>query len=242
MNRFLLALSLMLGSVVVLANPLPTKPHIYVEGTAEIEVIPDQMTLTVGLSAEHMELATAKREVDERSVLLIDTLKKMDIAARDIATTALQVSPVYDYTDGKQVPRGSRVYRQVDIKLRNLEKYGELIRALIDAKISNTVNTDLSVSDERSVSDKALAEALADARARAEKLLASQGKKLGDVYSISEFELRREESYKLVPNSAVYGESSPMLAMSRADMKHQEPFEPGVIRAKAKIYVVYLIK
>src|SRR5690606_23027716 len=118
---------------------------------------------TLGLSAEHMELATAKAEVDERSLQLIDTLKKMNIAARDIATTALQVSPVYDYIDGKQVLRGSRVYRQVDITLRNLDNYGELIRALVDAKISNTVNTSLGVSDERSVTDKALAEALADA-------------------------------------------------------------------------------
>jgi uncharacterized protein YggE len=238
MKTFLFALALVLTSAVALANPLPNKPHIYVEGVAEVEVIPDQMTLTLGLSAEHMELATAKAEVDERSLQLIDTLKKMNIAARDIATTALQVSPVYDYIDGKQVLRGSRVYRQVDITLRNLDNYGELIRALVDAKISNTVNTSLGVSDERSVTDKALAEALADARARAEKLLASQGKKLGEVYSVSEFELRREETYKLVPNAAIYGDSAPLMAR----MEKSEPFEPGVIRAKAKIYVVYLIK
>ncbi len=243
MKHYVIAVALMLGSSLAFANPLPNKPHIYVEGSAEVEVIPDQMTITLGLSAEHAELATAKKEVDDRSIQLLDTLKSMDIAARDIATTALQVSPVYDYVDGKQVPRGTRVYRQVDVTLRNLEKYGELMRALVDAKISNTVGTSLSVSDERAVSDRALIAALADARARAESLLESQGKRLGEVYSVSEFDLRREESYYLVPNRAVYGESAPVaLSAARADMKHSEPFEPGVIKAKAKIYVVYLIR
>ncbi len=242
MNR-LFALVLLLTSAVAIANPLPSKPHIYVEGSAEIEVIPDIMTLSLGLTAENMDVGVAKADVDQRSVHLINTLKAMDIEARDIATTALQVTPVYDYVEGKQVPRGSRVYRQVEITLRNLERYGALLQALMDAKISNTVDTRLSVSDEKVVSDQALIKALDDARSRAAALVESQGKRLGDVHSISEFELRREETYFLVPNRQVYGEAAPSLAMS-ADMrmKGSEPFEPGVIRAKAKVYVVYLIK
>lgn len=238
--KHLLALALIFTCALVQATPLPAKPHIYIEGSAEIEVIPDQMTITLGLSAENMEVAAAKQEVDERSLTLINTLKAMAIEARDIATTALQVTPVYDYIDGKQVPRGSRVYRQVDITLRNLEKYGELMQALMAAKISNTVDTKLRVSDEKAVSDQALIKALEDARNRATSLVASQGKKLGEIYSVSEFELRREESYHLVPNREVYGSSAAVMRMS--DMKMSEPFEPGVIRAKAKIYVVYLIK
>jgi uncharacterized protein YggE len=241
MNR-LLALALIFMSSFALANPLPSKPHIYVEGSAEIEVIPDQMTITLGLSAENMDVAIAKQDVDKRSHELINTLKSMAIEAKDIGTTALQVTPVHDYVDGKQVPRGSRVYRQVDITLRNLENYGELMRALVDAKISNTVSTKLAVSDEKTVGDQSLIKALEDARTRATALLESQGKKLGNVYSISEFELRREESYQLVPNRQVYGESSPVMADAAFLRKSSEPFEPGVIRAKAKVYVVYLIK
>lgn len=235
----LLALVLMFASAVALANPLPAKPHIYVEGSAEIEVIPDQMTISLGLSAEEMEVATAKQDVDKRSTQLITTVKAMGIEVRDIATTALQVTPVYDYVDGKQVSRGSRVYRQVEITLRNLENYGELLQALMDAKISNTVDTNLGVSDEKTVSDQSLIKALEDARIRATALVESQGRKLGEVYSISEFELRREESYHMVPNREMYGSAAPMDMMESS--KRSEPFEPGVIRAKAKIYVVYLI-
>lgn len=238
--KYVLAFTLLMMSVVAHASPLPTKPHIYVEGSAEIEVIPDQMTISLGLTAENMDVGIAKDEVDERSHQLIQTLKNMDIAARDIATTALQVTPVHDYIDGKQVLRGSRVYRQVEVTLRNLENYGVLMQALMDAKISNTVNTRLSISNEKQVSDQALIKALDDARERATALLASQGKKLGGVHSISEFEMRRDESYYLVPNREMYGDAAASTVMMSA--KRAEPFEPGVIRAKAKVYVVYLIK
>lgn len=236
----LLVLSLILCSALAVAGPLPNKPHVYVEGSAEIEVIPDQMTITLGLTAENMDVALAKQDVDKRSLLLLATLKAMAIDAKDIATTALQVTPVYDYVDGKQQSRGSRVYRQVDITLRDLERYGDLMQALMDAKISNTVDTKLGISNQKLVGDQALIKALEDARVRAADLVQSQGKKLGDIYSISEFELRRDESYRLTPNREVYGNSA---ALMRADkFNASEPFEPGVIRANAKIYVVYLIK
>lgn len=242
MNQ-LLALALVFLSSFALANPLPAAPHIYVEGSAEIEVIPDQMTITLGLSAENLEVSIAKQDVDKRSVELLSTLKKMNINVKDIATTALQVTPVYDFVDGKQELRGSRVYRQVDVTLKNLDKYGELMQALMDAKISETVDTKLAVSNEKVVSDQALVQALEDARSRATSLVESQGRKLAGLHSISEFDLRREESHMLVPNREIFGSSSPeMLASGDMRAKSAEPFEPGVIRAKAKVYVVYLIK
>ncbi|MBE8717276.1 SIMPL domain-containing protein [Cellvibrio polysaccharolyticus] len=230
------------ASSLAIASPLPDKPHIYIEGSAEIEVIPNQMTISLGLSAENEDVGAAKQDVDKRSTSLLATLKSLAIESRDIATTALQVTPVYDYVEGKQVPRGSRVYRQVEVTLRNLENYGPLMQALVDAELSNTVDTRLAVTDEKAVSDEALVKALEDARARATNLVTSQGKKLGDVYSISEFDLRREETYFLTPNREVYGNAASVSATADRLMKSGEPFEPGVIRAKAKVYVVYLIK
>lgn len=242
MKPFLFLCVAFFSSSFVFATPLPTKPHIYVEGSAEIEVIPNQMTISLGLSAENPEVAVAKQDVDERSARLLETLKSLSIESRDIATTALQVTPVYDYVEGKQVPRGSRVYRQVEVTLRDLENYGSLMKALVDAGISNTVNTRLAVTDEKAVSDDALVKALEDARARAANLLSSQGKKLGDIYSVSEFDLRREETYFLTPNREMYGNAAEVSMSADRQMKSGEPFEPGVIRAKAKVYVVYLIK
>lgn len=238
--KFIYGVFLCLLSGLVMASPLPNRPHIYIEGSAEIEVVPDKMTISVGLSAEDMDVETAKKNVDDRSRKLLQALKSQRIDASDIGTTALQISPVYDYVEGRQVPRGYKVYRQVEVTLNNLEHYGELMQALMDAKVSNTVSTNLSVSDEKTVTDRALIEALGDARKRATAVVESGGETLGKVWSISEFDLRREEVYRLVPNAQTF--NAPQLGVMAMDQKRaSEPFEPGVIRASAKVYVVYLL-
>ena len=45
-------------------DPLPDKPHIYVEGYAEVEVEPDQMITSVGLASVNDELEVAKADVE----------------------------------------------------------------------------------------------------------------------------------------------------------------------------------
>lgn len=230
-----------LVSAVAFTGPLPDKPHIYVEGSAEIEVAPDQMTITVGLSHTDPDIALAKKEVDARSTILIDACKDMGIDLKDIATTALHVSPAYEYRSGERVPVGTRVYRQVDITLRNLEKYPALMAALIDADISNTVSTRLEVSNEKALSDRALVAAIDDARQRAEGMAKSLGKKLGDAFSVSEFDIRREERNQLFTVRGIQGQASkPELAFARSDTG-SEPFVPGLIVARAQVYVVFLI-
>src|SRR5690606_41284921 len=94
MNR-LFALALIFMSSFALANPLPAKPDIYVEGSAESEVIPDQMTITLGLSAEDMDVAIAKQDVDKRAHQLINPLKAIAIDAKDIGNTYLQGNSVH---------------------------------------------------------------------------------------------------------------------------------------------------
>jgi uncharacterized protein YggE len=81
---------------------------------------------------------------------------------------------------------------------------------------------------------------VADARARAERLAKAEGKELGEPFSISEFNTRENERYTLQVNRAIVGQSATASRMM-AD-KAMEPFEPGVMKAKAQVYVVYLLK
>lgn len=228
----------------VFASPLPDKPHVYVEGSAEVEVVPDLMTFSLLIEKSDLDLATAKADVDLRSTLLINTCKKLGIKPDAIATTALSIFPEYDYKDQTRVFSGNRVSRQVDIKLKDLTKYSQVMKALVDAKITQTINTKLSLIDEKSAEDKVLISAMADAKTRAERLAKSQGKELGEPFSISEFNTRAEETYALQVSRAIVGDSAsdaaPQVRLSK--MEASEPFEPGVMKAKAQVYVVYFLK
>ncbi len=227
-------------SINAMATPLPQQPHVYVEGAAELEVEPDMMVFTLSIQTVDIDLAKAKADVDARSRLLIETSKKFGIKANDIATTALNIRPEYEYKDNKRVLTGNNVSRQVDINLRDLKKYPEMMKALVDAKISETINTNLTLSDKKSVEEKVQAAAMNDAKARAGRLAKAQGRDVGDPWSISEFNNRGNERWELRPNRELMG-SSAKLGMARMS-DASEPFEPGVMKVTAQVYVVYLLK
>lgn len=243
MKSFFIAFVMITASVAALASPLPNQPHVYVEGSAEIEVEPDVMTFTLSIQKVDMDLAKAKADVDARSRLLIETCKKFGIKAEDIATTALAIRPEYDYKEQQRVLTGNHVSRQVDITLRDLKKYPAMMQALVDANISETINTQLTVSDKKAIEDKAQTAAMADAKARAERLAKSQGKTVGEPYSISEFNNRGNERWELNPNRELMGSSAKTGVQFDAAMaRGGEPFEPGVMKLTAQVYVVYLLK
>ena len=223
------------------ANPLPAQPHVYVEGSAEIEVEPDMMTFTLSIQAVDLDLAKAKADVDARSRLLIETVKKFGIKANDVATTALNIRPEYEYKEGQRVLTGNNVSRQVDINLRDLKKYPEMMKALVDAKISETINTNLTLADKKAVEEKVQTAAMNDAKARANRLAKSQGKTAGEPWSISEFNNRGNERWELRPNRQLMGSSAKEMSVMRAS-DSSEPFEPGVMKITAQVYVVYLLK
>ncbi|ACE86107.1 conserved hypothetical protein [Cellvibrio japonicus Ueda107] len=242
MKHVICALFLSLCSLPLLANPLPAQPHVYVEGSAEIEAEPDVMTFSLSIQALNMDLAKAKADVDQRSRLLIETSKKFGIKTNDIATTALNIRPEYDYRDRERVLTGNLVSRQVDITLRDLKKYPDMMKALVDAKITETINTTLSLSNKQDLENKAQVAAMADAKARAERLAKSQGKALGEPWSISEFNTRGNERWQLVPSRQLMGSSSNKVMMEMRAADSSEPFEPGVIKLTAQVFVVYLVK
>jgi uncharacterized protein len=240
-----IAISLFLSLLLSLsasANPLPAQPHIYVEGSAELEVEPDTMNFSLSIQALNIDLAKAKADVDSRSRLLIETVKKFGIKTDDIATTALNIRPEYEYKDNQRVLIGNNVSRQVDITLRDLKKYPEMMKAMVDAKISETINTNLTLADKKSVEEKVQAAAMKDARERAERLAKSQGKSVGEPWSISEFNIRGEEVWRLVPARNLMGKSSGVLAEVSAREYQGEPFEAGKMKITAQLYVVYLLK
>ena len=247
MIKFLLTSSFLLLSLSALANPLPQQAHVYVEGSGSVEVEPDEMSFTLSISETSNELATAKLTVDEKSNTLISLCKKLGIDSKDIMTSTLRIQPQFRYDKGTRVQTGTQVSRQVDITLRDLSKYADTIKAFVNAEITQTVNTKLLLSDPTQATDKALAKAMKDANQRAKRLAETQNRKLGSVYSISEFNQREQEFYQLRVARNISGQSNDAVSARggvqafAAEAKSSEPFEPGVIKANAQVYVVYLL-
>jgi uncharacterized protein len=228
------------------AELFPDAPHVYVEGSAEIRVEPDTLELSLVIEATAPQLADAKAKVDERAHQLIAAWMKLGIAEADLTSASLQIGPAYDYSGNERKLIGTKVGRPIEVKLRDLEKYSELIQVAVAAKVDRIDSTVMSSSKGKQLIEDAQKAALADARARAERFAAASGQKLGGAYSISEFNHRMEERYLLRPARGIaspvrvdldhYGEVSALAADS------YEPFEPGTIVATATVFVIYLLE
>jgi len=241
MKTFLLVLSLI--SYTTLASVIPNEPHIYVEGTSEFGIFPDQIKISVSLSSVNLDAETAKTEVDQRSLKLFEAVKKLNVEKGDITATPLQINPAFEYEDRKKIDKGTRVNRNVDITLKDLKKYPQLNDILVKTGITSKISSIVEVSNERELKKKALMLALKDARIKAESLAELQNKSIKDVHSISEFKTRGDNSYNLRPEQEIYGQSYAV-----AEQRHRVPppppgiFEIGEMRVTATVYVVYTIE
>lgn len=119
------------------------------------------------------------------------------------------------------------------------------MQALISAEVNEILSTRLESTSAASVEDQALQAALADATARASRLAKSAGEKLGPVYSITEFQLREDYWRLNSGRMTVAGrgrESRAAPAPAFALDSEPAPFAPGLLHAKATVYVAFELK
>lgn len=243
---FIRLLPLLLISLSTFGSVIPQSPHIYVEGHAEKKLKPEIIIISTYMAHHDTDASIAKKEVDQRSQVLIEAAREIGIAREDIKTTPLQISPHYEYVERERVSNGTNVSRNIDITLRDISIYHQLNQILVDSNVSGKLNAEVKVANPREVKKEVLFEALKDAREKAEQLAMLNGKEIKDVHSISEFKTRDDNSYSLMPTQQIYGQSS---AVGAVQTRHRVPppapgaiFEIGEMTASATIYVVFTIE
>lgn len=167
---------------------------ISVVGHGEVSAAPDTAFVTSGVTTQG---ATAREALDANSAAmseLIQTLKDAGIAERDIQTSGFSVNPNYVYSDardenGYQLPpkiSGYQVMNTVTVRVRALDTLGGVLDKAVTVG-ANTINgVSFSVADPADLLDQARADALADARRKAEVYEKSGLFELGDLHQISE--------------------------------------------------------
>ena len=176
--------SLLLASCATLGSPNGT---IRVSGSARVEIEPDMATFSFTVT----ERAETTREAQERANVNVQSAYRIltenyGIDASDIATTYMNISPEYSWTDGKQVLQGQRATQTISVTLRDLEALGNVLDSLseISGISVGSISLDSSVRSDSLSSARALA--MEDARARAEDYAAAEGLKVGGVSSVTE--------------------------------------------------------
>lgn len=157
------------------------------QGVAVAE--PDVASLSLGVSTLADSARQARDDAAARMTDLIASLKDNGIVEDDFHTSQFSIEPEIDHRpDGEQVIRGYRVSSVLAVKVRDLDRVGEVIDDAVEA-VGDAVRVQgvsFSLDEPAALESEARARAMADARAKAEQLAELAGVTLGKPTAISE--------------------------------------------------------
>ena len=148
---------------------------------------PDAVRIHVGVVTQGKTAGEATGANSKQMTALLATLKQNGIADRDMQTSRLSIQPVRASGRGMDAPiTGFQTTNQLTVMLRDTAKLSTLLDKLIAAG-ANTINgIDFTVTKPQEALDKLRAEAVEDARRKAEIYAKAAGGTLGKALAISE--------------------------------------------------------
>ncbi|HSD12493.1 MAG TPA: SIMPL domain-containing protein [Patescibacteria group bacterium] len=159
---------------------------INVSGEGKVVAIPDIAAIDLGTTIERAAVAAAQKENTRVMNELLAKLAQNGVDKKDIQTTSYSVFPSYDWVDGKQRLRGYTVSQNVHVKIRDLDKVGDIIGQAGELGANQIGGIQFTVDDPEKLKDEARAKAIENAKTKAAQLSKVAGVKLVRVVSFNE--------------------------------------------------------
>lgn len=169
--------------------PPPMPPaRLIVNGEGSISVAPDYAEISSGVTTQGKTAKEASDANTKAMAALNAALQQAGIAQSDVQTIRFTVSPVYGTPQPGHAPPlvGYSVSNQLGIKVRQIDKVGEILDSLIAAGATDAGSVQFLHSDTSKALDQARQAAIADARRKAEIYAQAAGLKLGGVAWVTE--------------------------------------------------------
>ena len=169
-----------MGDNVVTANTLT------VTATGSVSVMPDVAYITAGVMTQRTDMTDAQSDNKDIMNGLWDALKAAGLTEDDMRTTDYSAYPMYDYSNGKDVITGYQVTNTVQLTITDIDRVGEFL----DIAAENGANTRYSIrfalQDEDAYYNEALADAMANAKGKADAIAQAGGYSIVTTRAITE--------------------------------------------------------
>ncbi|MGH6898916.1 MAG: SIMPL domain-containing protein [Geminicoccaceae bacterium] len=206
--------------------------RIVVNGTGEASARPDVAVIAAGVVVQADTASAALADNTRAMNAVLEQLSAAGLAAEDVQTSQFSVTPLYEQRrpdpDTVEPPRivGYQVSNQVTAQVRDLDRLGAILDALVRAGANSINGPWFEIADPKQLQGAARDAAVADAVARAERYAAAAGVRLGEIISIEEG-----------------GSYAPPRPMMRAEaMAADVPIAPGQTEVSASVTMVFAIE
>ncbi|HEY4078758.1 MAG TPA: SIMPL domain-containing protein [Rhizomicrobium sp.] len=157
-------------------------------GHGEVRTAPDLVQINAGVTTNATTAAQALAANTTRMKGVFAALEKMGVPQKTIQTVNFSVSPQYTNGGNNEPPRltGYQINNEVSVRLEDVDRLGTALDALVSSGANQMNGINFSIRDSAPVLEKARADAIADARVRAETYAKAADVTLGPILSISE--------------------------------------------------------
>lgn len=194
-----------------------------------VKATPDKVNITTGVTSEGQTARQALAKNTGAMSKVVDGLKEAGIDKKDIQTTDFSVSPVYERKKNGQAAfiTGYRVSNNVHIVVRDTEKLGGILDAVVGLGANQIGAIRFGISEPEALKDEARKQAMRNATENAKLYAEAAGVELGPVITIT------EEN----------GGPMPRPAMARMEtMDASVPIEAGTTAVQARIRVTWELR
>jgi uncharacterized protein YggE len=232
MRRTVLLLSLLVltvpATLLAQQTPLPAPPPaIVVSGHAQLEADPDSATVRLGVIRQASSAQAAQEQANVAAKEILAAIGKLGVPAQKIQTSRLTLRPNYR----GEPPRIASYSASniISIELDDLSRVGPVIDAGFTAGANELDGVRFRLKNDTAVRERALRDAVIEARRKAEVIAEALGVRLAGVLEVS------ESGVAITERSA--GPEFGVLAARAADT----PVSPGQLDVNANVTVRYRI-
>ena len=235
MSRVALLTAALAYLVAALTPALAQDGRIRVIGRAVVEVVPDYVSVRIGVSNRASSPTAALDQNSATARKVVDFAKASGIQERDIQTDAVNLSPLFKTVRDpsgttRQEPDGYTASNIVRVKLSELPKLGSFMRQALDQGANNINGVQFGLSSYESVLDDARARAVEDAVRQAQRLAEAAKVKLGKIQEILS-----------PPRSQVVADGMADMPLRRA-VRAPVPVEAGSLQVNAEVEIIWAVE
>ena len=230
MKKIVLILGVLFITLASQAQEMKPVPQISVSGEGKVKVIPDQALITATLETKGTIAKDVKKQNDIQVEAVLKLIKKMNLNPADYKTQRVALNPQYDYEKKKHNYNATQT---IEILLKDLSKYDELMEGLVENGINRIDNVVFQSSKMEQYQSDARKLAMKNAKLKAEDYLSGMGQKIGKALSITD----NSQNYNPQP---VYM-SMKTMAMD-TESAPRETLAAGKIEITANVSVSFILE
>lgn len=185
-----------------IGQDIAAKNTITISGQGKVFSAPDIGIISLGVVSDAKTVAAAQKDNVTKMNKITQAMKDLGVEEKDLKTTNYSIYPRYQYNPrlGRSDIIGYEVSQTLEVKIRNLDKVGDIISKGAELGANQTDSLSFTFDDPEKLNQEARTKAVANAKEKADALASVLGVKMVRIVSFS------ESSY--MPQTAYYAERS----------------------------------